>query len=120
MLKTQTLKKLSEVGYMACFKGMINEGETIMEAVHAASPDRTPVKIGLAVARISAMRYDEAIKLLRDDILESEPQNMTAKCFLGLALQESGKKSEGIRILTEVQQTGGEHEQTIAKAYLSA
>lgn len=118
MLEPELLKRLSEVGYMACFKGLINEGEIVMEAVYTDSPDKTPVKIGLAVAKISAMKYDEAIGILQNQVLVAEPDNMTAKCFLGLALQEKGNKSEGAQVLTEVQQMGGEHEKTIASAYL--
>ncbi len=113
------LKRLSEVGYMACFKGHVKEGEVIMEGVHAAAPDQIPVKIGLAVARISALRYPEAIALLRDEVLAEDPDNLTAKCFLGLALKESGQQEAARTVLEEVLARGDEHQQAIARVYLA-
>ncbi len=112
------LRRLSEVGYMACFKGMVREGAVIMEGIHAMAPDQVPVKIGLAVARISELRYPEAITLLRDEVLAQEPDNLTAKCFLGLALKESGAEAEARTVLEEVRERGDEHQRAIAEAYL--
>jgi hypothetical protein len=77
-----------------------------------------PVQVGVAIARISAGCYEEAIDLLRDEVLPAEPEHMTAKCFLGLAMKQIGQTTEGNQLLEEVINRGNPDEQTIAKAYL--
>lgn len=117
-IRAELLRTLSQVGYMACFKGLIQEGQVIMDGIRAVRAQQVPVLVGVAIARISAGRYDEAIALLRDHVLTVEPEHMTAKCFLGLALKQVGRTSEGNRLLEEVGSQGNPDEQIIAKAYL--
>ncbi|MEE4379287.1 MAG: tetratricopeptide repeat protein [Candidatus Competibacteraceae bacterium] len=117
-IPAELLRTLSQVGYMACFKGLVQEGQVIMDGIRAMRTQQVPVLIGVAIARISGSCYDEAIALLRNEVLPVEPDNMTAKCFLGLALKQVGQTTEGNRLLEEVISRGNVDEQTIAKAYL--
>ncbi len=114
----EMLRTLSEIGYMACFKGMINEGEAIMEGVFAAKPDQIPVQIGLAVARISAFRYQEAIHILQSEVLARDPENVTAKTFLALALMEQGDSNQASELFTDVSANGTDDHKAIASVYL--
>lgn len=113
----EMLRTLSEIGYMACFKGLIKEGEAIMEGVFAAKPGQIPVQIGLAVARINAFRYEEAINILQNQVLAAEPDNATAKTFLALAMMENGNKSRASELFEDVKQTGTDDHKSIAAAY---
>ena len=115
----ELLKKLSEVGYLSCLKGNIAQGEIIMEGVHAMNEQSIPIKVGLAIARISASRYGEAVDILQNEVLTEDPENMTAKCFLGIALTEMGNKMDARTYLGDVSQHGGEDEKKIAEVYLA-
>ncbi len=115
----EVLKTLSEVGYMACLKGNVAQGEIIMEGVHAMNEESIPVKVGLAIARISASRYAEAVAILQDEVLKADPDNMTAKCFLGIALTEMGNKADARDYLGDVSEHGDADEKKIAEVYMA-
>ncbi len=115
----EVLKTLSEVGYMACLKGNVAQGEIIMEGVHAMNEESIPVKVGLAIARISASRYAEAVAILQDEVLKVDPDNMTAKCFLGIALTEMGNKADARDYLGDVSEHGDADEKKIAEVYMA-
>jgi Flp pilus assembly protein TadD len=115
----ELLRKLSEVGYLSCLKGNVAQGEIIMEGVHAMNEQSIPIKVGLAVARISASRYSEAVEILQNEVLSIEPDNMTAKCFLGIALTEMGNKTDARSYLGDVSEHGGEDEKKIAEVYMA-
>lgn len=119
-IQPKLLKSLLRVGYLACFKGLVEKGQIIMEGVHAARSNQIPVLIGLATARIYAAREDEAIAILRDRVLAAEPEHLTAKCLLGLALKQVGRTTESQRLLREVRERGNRDEQAIANAYLDS
>lgn len=118
-IKKETMQLLSQIGYLACFKGDIETGQMIMEAVDMNSGGQIPAKIGVAISRIYASRYDDAVDILQNHVLPIEPDNMTAKCFLGMALSESGRQDEATALLQEVVRLGGPDDQTIASFYLN-
>lgn len=117
-INSELLKKLSQVGYMACLKGYRKEGQVIMDGVRAVRPDQVPVLMGVAIARVTAGRYEEAIKIIQSDILTQEPDHLTAKCFLGVALFESGEEEQSRSFFTEIMEKGDENHKEIATAYL--
>jgi Flp pilus assembly protein TadD len=116
-ISSDLLKKLSQVGYMACMKGYTREGEMIMEGVKGVRPKQTPVLMGVAIARITAMRYQDAVDILQTDILSQDPDNLTAKCFLGIALFELGDKQQSDHYFSEVMEKGDASHQAIANSY---
>lgn len=116
---TELLQLLSEVGYMACFRGDSDRAQVIMDGVDAVGREQTPVKMGLAITKIYAGDLDEAISLLRDDILAKEPDHMSAKCFLGIALNLVGQQDQANTLFEEVAVHGNEDEQSIANVYLA-
>lgn len=115
----ELLKLISQIGYLTCFKGDAKRSQIIMDGVSAIGREQIPIKLGVAVADIYAGKYDKAIDILRDQILVEDPQHMSAKCFLGIALTQKGKKSEAKELFDEVVVYGNQDEKIIATAYLN-
>ena len=116
---TELLQLLSEVGYMTCFRGDSDRAQVIMDGVDAVGREQTPIKMGLAITKIYAGDLQDAVSILRDDILASEPGHMSAKCFLGIALNLLGKQDQANVLFEEVAVHGNEDEQSIASVYLA-
>jgi len=116
----QLLQLMSEIGYMACFSGDASRSQTIMDGVSAIGVEQIPIKMGLAITKVYGGLYDQAIKILRDDILVKEPEHMSAKCFLGIALIQKGQRAEARELLENVVQYGNKDESSIAAAYLNS
>jgi Flp pilus assembly protein TadD len=114
----ELLQLMSEVGYLACFKGDIDRSQAIMDGVESIGVEQIPIKMGVAIAKVYAGQYDQAIKILRDQILVHEPNHMSAKCFLGIALSQKGEKAEARELLEDVVKRGNSDESVIASAYL--
>ncbi len=114
---SELLKTLSQVGYMACMKGMATKGEIIMEGIKGVRPKQVPVLIGFAVARISTQKYAEAENIIINDILSCDPDNITAITFLGIAQFEMGKKDDARICFKEVMKHGDENHKQIASVY---
>jgi hypothetical protein len=115
----ELLRLMSQVGYLTCFRGDAKRSQVIMDGVSAIGREQIPIKLGVAVADIYAGKYDKAIDVLRDQILVEDPKHMSAKCFLGIALTQKGKKSEAKELFDEVALHGNQDEKIIAVAYLN-
>lgn len=116
-ISSELLKKLSQIGYMACMKGYVKEGGIIMDGVNGVRPDHPPILIGVAIARITAAQYQEAVDILKLKVLNQDPSNLTAKCFLGIALFELGDKKQAQLYFTEIMAKGDANHQAIAESY---
>lgn len=116
---TELLQSLSEVGYMACFQGDSERSERIMDGVNAIGLEQIPIKMGVAITKIYSGKYEQGIKILRDDILSEDPDHLSAKCFLGIALMQLGNNEEATNLLEEVARNGNDDESAIASAYLN-
>ncbi|MGB0846224.1 MAG: tetratricopeptide repeat protein [Thiolinea sp.] len=116
---TELLQLLSEVGYMACFRGDSERSQVIMDGVDAVGEEQAPIKMGLAIAKIYAGDLDNAVSILRDDVLAKEPEHMSAKCFLGIALNLKGDQDQASTLFEEVALKGSPDEQSIANVYLA-
>lgn len=118
-VSTELLQLLSEVGYMACFRGDNDNSQIIMDGVDAVGEEQAPIKMGVAISKIYAGDLDNAISILRDDVLAKEPDHMSAKCFLGIALNLKGEQSQATVLFQEVAEKGSSDEQSIANVYLA-
>ncbi|MFK8067902.1 MAG: tetratricopeptide repeat protein [Gammaproteobacteria bacterium] len=112
------LKTLSQIGYMACMKGMPNEGEMIMESLTGLKPQTPPIVLGLAFAKITLMKFTDAEKLIRE-VLANDANNLTAKCFLGITLFGLGDREQANVYFADIQANGNEDQKAIAVAYMS-
>lgn len=117
-VSSELLQTLSEVGYMACFRGDMTRSQVIMDGVNAIGIEQTPIKMGMAITKLYAGDYGQAIAILRDQVLAYEPQHMSAKCFLGIALSQVGEHGEAKVLFDDVIKHGNDDERSIASAYL--
>ncbi len=118
-ISTDMIQLLSQVGYLACFNGDVDKGQLIMNSVEANCRGQSAALVGVAISRIYAGQYEDAIRILKENVLTIEPENMTAKCFLGMALSESGDINEAIVLFNDIIENGGEDDRTIASFYLA-
>jgi predicted Zn-dependent protease len=100
-IDTQTVRLLTEIGFMAMSRGKAREAEAIFAGVQAARPESETPAIGLALTRIGARKLDDAIRILREEALTRKPESAEAKCYLGLALKLAGRSSEAEKVLRE-------------------
>lgn len=108
---------LSQIGYLACLKGNVHDGQMIMDSVEMNSNSHPSTLIGVAISRIYAGQYPEAIKTL-NNVLEIDADNMTAKTFLGIALSESGESENAFVLFKEIVEKGNDDNRAIASFYL--
>lgn len=118
-ISTEMIQLLSQVGYLACFNGDVEKGQLIMDSVEKNCQGQSAALVGVAISRIYGGAYIDAIRILKEGVLTKEPENMTAKCFLGMALCESGEKAEAADLFNEIIEKGGEDDRTIASFYLA-
>lgn len=116
----ELLQLMSQAGYMACFRGDTKRSQIIMEGVEAIGIEQIPIKMGVAIAKVYAGDYDYAIDILRNQVLQMDPGHMSAKCFLGIALTQTGVVDEARVLFEEVIQHGNQDERSIASAYLNS
>lgn len=118
-VSTELLQTLAQIGYMACFQGNVEKGQIIMDGVDANCDGQPAAKIGVAIARIYGGRHQEAINILKDQVLVQDPDNTTAMCFLGMALADSGQKEASTTYFEQLVEKGNDDEKTIANVYLN-
>jgi Flp pilus assembly protein TadD len=99
---TQLYKLLMRIGFLAADCGNAPVAEKLFTTIQAAKPNNESPLIGLAYNSILAGKFDEAVTLLRDKALAINPDNHTARAYLGLALGCKGDKEASNKILEEV------------------
>ena len=118
-ISTEMIQLLSQVGYLACFNGDVENGQMIMESVEKNCAGQPAAMIGVAISKIYAGMYPDAARILKETVLEAQPENMTAKCFLGIALFEAVGKDEAQELFNEIVEKGSDDDKTIASFYLA-
>ncbi|WP_294446113.1 tetratricopeptide repeat protein [uncultured Mailhella sp.] len=104
MLTDSQIARLLDIANAGCHKGMVLGARTIYDGVLAVRPGHVPALIGQALSHIVIGEYEEAEKLLRDDILSEHPEDTDARAMLGLCLCLADRKDEAreaLRPLTE-------------------
>ena len=101
-IDTKLVQLLMEVGYLAGGHGFFDESIKIFEGIYAVRPESEYPLIGMAVTRMNARKYEEAVKILWGKALKVNPESDLAKSFLGLALKMAGLTSESQTLLREV------------------
>lgn len=118
-ISTEMIQLMSQVGYLACFNGDVERGQLIMDSVEKNCQGQSAALVGVAISRIYGGAYEDAIRILKESVLTADPENMTAKCFLGMALCESGSTDEAVGLFNEIIEKGGDDDRTIASFYLA-
>lgn len=117
-IDSDVIQLLSQIGYLACLKGDVSNGQMIMDSVEMNSDNHPSAMIGVAISRIYAGQYTEAVRTLKNKVLNIEPNNMTAKTFLGIALSESGESEEAFTLFRDIVANGNSDNRAIASFYL--
>ncbi len=117
-ISSDVIQLLSQIGYLACLKGDTANGQMIMDSVEMNSDSHPSAMIGVAISRIYAGQYAEAASTLKNKVLNVEPDNMTAKTFLGIALTESGETEEAFSLFRDIAANGDSDNSAIASFYL--
>jgi len=115
------VKKLTQTGALASFSGLHENAQKILEGVRILRPKNIYASIGLAITKINANELDDAIMILQNWVLNVEPQNVSAKCYLGVALKYSDRENEGNKLFQEVIKSADEkniNEKNLATALL--
>ena len=108
-VETSLIKLLMELGYVATGQGLHTEAEVIFTGVRAARPKSEYPLIGLAITKMNAGEYEEAIRLL-EEARELNPSNWLSASFLGLAFKLKGEQAKSRAILEEVLQNAQQKE----------
>lgn len=111
---------LTQLGFLASFMGLPKESLEIFEGLDAVYENNPGIKNGLGMCYVFAGKYKEAISLYRKQILITDSQNYEARCFLGMALWESGEKEEGRGLVEDALNNGGEDVKIICKTCLES
>lgn len=93
---------LAKIAFLTADCQALPIAEKIFQAIHQAQSDHETPIIGLAYAALLGSKFDEAVTLLRDKVLAANPNNPTAKAYLGLALGCKGDVEASNTILEQV------------------
>jgi len=100
------VRALSTLGNLAQKNHMYSEALQLHTAASLARPQSEIPYIGIGVAHTNSGNFEEAIVALRDNCLRINPNEPTAKAFLGLVFVLKGQKPEGEALLREVVSKG--------------
>ena len=106
----QQVKQLTAIGFLAASHGLNAEGEAIFNGLKACRPNSEYPLIGLAMTKIGARQYDDAMTVLTTQALKVNPASATAKCFVGLVFRLIGNTRESERWLKEVAATADDQD----------
>ncbi len=82
MLDDNQVKRLLDVAYAGCHKGMVAEGRKIFSGVLADRPAYAPAEIGLAFSHLVVDEFPRALEIL-NGVLERDPGDRDALCMQG-------------------------------------
>lgn len=95
---------LAKIAFLTADCQALPIAEKIFQSIHKAKPEHQTPIVGLAYTALLASKFDEAVTLLRDKVLAANPDNPTAKAYLGLALGCKGDLEASNAILAQVLQ----------------
>lgn len=95
ILPPETVRLLTEVGFLAAGRGMTEDAMTIMAGLKVLRPTRSAAYVGAALAHLNADRAEEAVRVLREEALPVVVDDVdTVRAFLALALKLDGRPRE--------------------------
>jgi len=99
VLTSDEVRLLAEIGFMACRGRENTSAFAIFEGLRELRPGHGFVFLGRAMARMSAGRAEEAVRILRDEGLKILPGDEELQVFLAIALKEVGRERDCRRVL---------------------
>lgn len=111
---------LTQVGFLGAFGEYPEEALQVFEGLNAVYTDNLGVKNGLGMCFLFSGKFQEAIEVFRKDVLISDPHNYEARCFLGMALWETGEKEEAKSLVEDALKNGNEELKVISQSCLDS
>lgn len=99
-LKSDDVRTLVDLGFIALNRGHNDEAAAIFAGAQAARPAQEAGFIGSALVNLARGELETAVKTLR-----SLPPSDTARTFLAMALNRSGDRATAREILSDVVRT---------------
>lgn len=118
-LSSETVRLLTEIGFLAAGRGYPTEAMTIFTGLEAVRPGHEQAPIGIAVTHLNAGRAEEAVRHLRA-ASAAHPESDNLRAFFGLALKLAGRTRESEQVLQQLLQDGTDEQAVrMAKALLA-
>ena len=106
--KSEDIRLLSSIGFMAGRTGLLNQAVDIFEALILHRPKKNFGYIGLALANISVGETTEAVSILRERGLDSLPDDPELMSWLAISLHLNGQKINARRMISKIKLSGSE------------
>ncbi|MCB9942288.1 MAG: hypothetical protein H6851_01515 [Geminicoccaceae bacterium] len=103
----EELQLLTQIGYSAVIRGLIEESRPIFEALKICAPNNAAAAIGLALGALIQGDLDQAIAILKRDGISKPKSGNEAKAVLMIALQLAGRQNEADILKRDMAQVGG-------------
>lgn len=97
ILNSDDLRLLADIGFIAGSRGLSEYARAIFEVVRVLRPGQEAGFLGSAVVHVLSGNPGAAVKEL-----ECAPATIATKTFMGIALLQEGRLSDGSELLCEV------------------
>lgn len=96
-LSANEIQQLVQLGFQGALNGMPDASLRIFNALSVIRPDEAFPRIGIAVAKMSMGRAEEAVRTL-EEIAQRRPNDADVQVFLGMALRMAnrGRQADGV------------------------
>ncbi len=91
MLDDNQVKRLLDIAYAGCHKGMVADARKIFSGVLADRPGYAPAEIGMAFSHLVVDEFPRALEIL-NGVLGRNPGDRDALCMVGFCSFLSGDK----------------------------
>lgn len=98
-LTSEEINLIAELGFMAATNGFVVPAIRIFQGLLVLRSDHSFPYIGLAVARLYAGAFNDAVRVLREDAAPVRRDREEIELYLGLALHLAGQPIEAARVL---------------------
>lgn len=107
MFSDAEIKRLLDVANAGCHHGRVAEARQVYEGVLAVKPGFLPARIGQALSHVVVNEFEEAERIIMDDVLKTAPDDAEARALLGLSYLLSGRGDEAAELLRAVSDVDG-------------
>jgi len=107
VLAADDAKLLTEIGFLAAYRGDVDRTDVIFDALARIRPGRAYPWVGKAVARFHVGRADEAASFLERVQATDEEEAALLQAWFGLALQLSGHAAQARTVLEQLTEGAG-------------
>lgn len=99
MLSDTQISRLLDVANAACHRGNVLDARTVYAGVLALRPGFAPALMGKALSHIVVDDFDEAERILKDEVLAAMPEDGDAQALLGLCYTLAKRQAEAEALL---------------------